>query len=346
MNIVEQFLANYKSQSTRHTYKCFLNRFFKEIGVDPDNYFHEKRDYEADVRNFWLGFDNNAPPKTIYTALTAIRTFLSEYEIELPSKFWRHIHNRTKGNRAVTIDKVPSLIDLKKILTYADIRVKAFYLALLSSGMRIGELCKIKLGDIDFNGNPTKVNIRAQYTKSGNNRITFFSSEATKAVNEWLLEREKYLNVACKRAKVFQQYHKRTQEKPLDDKRLFPFTPSTIRYSWNRLLERADLDSTDEQTKYHTYHVHVLRKFFRTYMSLIIPYDIVEALLGHEGYLTTCYRRYSEEQLGQFYLKGEPNILVFETQVSLDIEKILSDPDKAQQLAIRLLPFMKEILHK
>jgi len=39
--------------------------------------------------------------------------------------------------------------------------------------------------------------------------------------------------------------------------------------------------------------------------------DIVEALMGHEGYLTQVYRRYSLDQLGEFYLKGEATLSVF-----------------------------------
>jgi len=43
----------------------------------------------------------------------------------------------------------------------------------------------------------------------------------------------------------------------------------------------------------------------------MIPVDIVEGLMGHEGYLTEVYRRYSEEDLAKFYLRGEPSILIF-----------------------------------
>jgi len=39
--------------------------------------------------------------------------------------------------------------------------------------------------------------------------------------------------------------------------------------------------------------------------------DVVEALMGHEGYLTEVYRRYSMEQLAKFFLQGESALLVF-----------------------------------
>jgi seryl-tRNA synthetase len=54
----------------------------------------------------------------------------------------------------------------------------------------------------------------------------------------------------------------------------------------------------------------VLRKFFRTRMGSVIPVDVVEALMGHEGYLTEVYRRYSHEDLARFYSLGEAAVSV------------------------------------
>ena len=64
-------------------------------------------------------------------------------------------------------------------------------------------------------------------------------------------------------------------------------------------------------------HPHTLRKFFRTRLSLNVPLDVVEALMGHEGYLTAAYRRYSPEQLGELYLNGMSNLAVFEAPADL-----------------------------
>lgn len=71
------------------------------------------------------------------------------------------------------------------------------------------------------------------------------------------------------------------------------------RFQYNSSLERF------------TVHPHVLRKFFRTRMATVIPVDVVEALMGHEGYLTEVYRRYSLEDLAKYYKQGEHTLLVF-----------------------------------
>jgi integrase len=327
MNKIEEFLLNYHAKSTINTYRCFLKRFFVGIDSDPDTYFNENRNYEADVKQFHHDLIDN-PPKTIYTALTVVRVFLSENDIELPTKFWRGIRNRTKGSRAVTDDRVPSNLELKKILSHADVRARAFFLTLASSGMRIGEACLIKINDVDLDSNPSTIHMRAEYTKSGNKRICFLSDEARDAINAWLIHRDRYLITACRRSKAFEGYHKRKEKKSPNDNRLFPFSKGTATDVWNRLLKNAEFGDVDERTKVHKMHPHTLRKFFRTRLSLKVPLDVVEALMGHEGYLTAAYRKYSPEQLGELYLSGTPDLAVFEAPADLtDVQEQLTEKE-------------------
>lgn len=367
MNKIDEFLLNYKAKKTKACYKTYLKKYFNIIGTNPDTYFDEDRDYEKDVKRYWQEL-NKSPPKTIYTAMTTIRVFLSENDIELPTKFWRNIRNRTQGTRAVTEENIPSNENLKKILSHADVKARALFLTLSSSGMRIGEATKIKIKDIHYDYKPTKINIRAEFTKSGNRRICFISNEATEAIEAWLKHREAYLVTACSRSKGVEQYHNRKERKSSDDDRLFPFSPGTASGIWNTLLKNAEFGEIDERTKIHKMHLHTLRKFFRTRLSLKVPLDVVEALMGHEGYLTEAYRRYSEAQLGELYLQGEHTLNVFESSVeeerikkletqleetrqeleqvreaSMDINKILADPKLAKAFALKMLPIFEEL---
>ncbi len=198
--------------------------------------------------------------------------------------------------------------------------------------MRIGEACQIKINDVDLDSNPSTIHMRAEYTKSGNKRICFISDEARDAINAWLIHRDRYLITACRRSKAFEGYHKRKEKKSPDDKRLFPFSKGTATDVWNRLLKNAEFGDVDERTKVHKMHPHTLRKFFRTRLSLNIPLDVVEALMGHEGYLTAAYRRYSPEQLGELYLNGMSNLAVFEAPADLtDVQEEIKDLKKENE---------------
>ena len=64
-------------------------------------------------------------------------------------------------------------------------------------------------------------------------------------------------------------------------------------------------------------------------MCLKIPRDVVEALMGHEAYLTEAYRRYDEKQLAEMYKDGIENLAVFETPGDVsDIREQLAQKDK------------------
>ena len=54
--------------------------------------------------------------------------------------------------------------------------------------------------------------------------------------------------------------------------------------------------------------------------------------MGHEGYLTEVYRRYTVEDLRTFYLKGEPALLVFtDTQKVVELQKVIEEKNTLLQ---------------
>lgn len=310
MSRVEDFLKMYRSKSTLVTYRWALAEYFKvvygenegKLEQHADRYFTEKRNIESDIQNFFAVVKEK-PPKTVRLMLAVVRTFLVENDVELPRKFWRRLTVRIKGSRALTLDKVPSNVELRRILMHMPIQGKALYLMLESSGMRIGEALKLQVEDIELEKQPSKINISGEYTKSGNPRIAFFSNEARMTIQEWLKVRSEYLKAASGKSHKY--------GKSIEDSRLFPFEAATARVIWKNALKKAGFLKKDRVTNRHTVHPHVLRKFFRTKMGSVIPVDVAEALMGHEQYLTEVYRRYTSDDLAKFYLQGESALLIF-----------------------------------
>ncbi|MEM3760224.1 MAG: tyrosine-type recombinase/integrase [Candidatus Bathyarchaeia archaeon] len=310
MSRVENFLKMFTSQNTVRAYSWSLTEFFKTVYGEnegkleehAERYFSEKRDYEQDIQRFLVAI-NGKPPKTVRLMLTAVKSFLIENDVELPAKFWRRLIKRVRGSRALTLDKVPSNVELRRIITHMPVHGKALFLTLASSGMRIGEALQLKPEDFEFDKEPVKVNIRGEYTKTGNSRIAFISKEAKEAIEEWLKVRSRYIEAAAGKSHKY--------GKPTQDQRLFPFEANTAYAVWKNALRKSGYLKKDTQTNRHTIHPHVLRKFFRTKLGSVLPVDVVEALMGHEGYLTEVYRRYSHEDLAKFYMQGEAALTVF-----------------------------------
>jgi len=322
---VEDFLNNFTSSSTIRGYRCHLKAFFEVIGKDPEKYiidvrrldYNDRLDvlegYEKDVNKFWKWMIREKfAPKTVSNGTNCIRIFLKQYRIRLDDMVWENIRRRGTGNRPVTQEIPITKEMLKEILIHGDAKAKAMFLMLASGGMRIGELVKQDMNDVDTNLKPTKVIIRYEgpdSVKTKSSRVTFISDEATVALKEWLKQRDSSLELAVKRTNF------PNVEKKLENNYVFPFQTNNVRNIWNGLIEKAGYNQKDRRTGRYLVHVHLLRKYFRTRFSRHNR-DIAEVLMGHEGYCGGAYAKYTEEELKDEYLKGMNHLLVFETSIN------------------------------
>ena len=321
MTVINEFLDDF-SHKTQLSYKSALNKYFGIINKNPEKYFIKGKrkynedeiiPYEQDVKEFYRAI-KQFPANTVHSYLGCIRVFLQNYYVDLPNKTWKEFKTRKKGTRAVVQDIVPTKEQFKKIISHGGILEKALVTTLLSSGMRIGELCQITEEDIDFEFKPVKIELKAEYTKTGNKRTVFISNEAADFLKEWLKEKQAYLNRAVKVLNFKNGYTKN-----IADDRLFPMDPNTARQKWNRIVNKAGLGFKDKNTSLNRLkiHPHVTRKFYRTYMAKYLGRDFTEYFLGHEEGLDGVYRRLGDDsnkkELGKEYLKGMFHVSIFET---------------------------------
>ncbi len=205
-----------------------------------------------------------------------------------------------KRVRAETRDKKPTKPMLKKILNYADLKARAQTLFLLSSGARIGETLQLEKDDFDFSSDPPRVHIRAEITKGGvGERTTYFSYEAKDAIQDWL--------------KIKDTLTKRGTSGDFSGERVFAWNSASARFMWNLACDKAGYGDRDKRTGRRIYHLHSLRKFFRTKIGLEL--DITHALMGHAEYLDDAYLRLEEEgEIANAYLEAMPNVSVYQVE--------------------------------
>ena len=100
---------------------------------------------------------------------------------------------------------------------------------------------------------------------------------------------------------------------------------TTAYHLWTNALKKSGYFKKDTSTDRLTLHTHCLRKSFRTKLGSVIPVDVVEALMGHAGYLTEVYRKHSDEDLAKFYQKGKYSLMVFGSE---DVSKLKEEVDE------------------
>jgi len=328
--IIIKFVDEYNSKNTRNAYTSTLGKFFKEIRQDPETYFHNGRDYGKDIKTFMKYLNNSKKAKTTkVNSINAVKQFFIFNDVELPQKFWRVFRKKEKHNlrnKPVTLDDAPSHEKLQKILRYSDVRTRAVILTALSSGMRIGELAKINISDIDLKHNPAIITVRGEITKTGDSRIAFISNEAKKAIKAWLDVRDTFLIKINNRLKNI-----KSRNKDYIDNRLFGISDQCIRRFWNIYLEQASLNERDKNTQkeFRKYHFHTLRKFFQTYMSMEMEDKFVKILMGHIGYLGESYDRIPIDILGKKYLDAMHQVSI--TEVSPTVKEMGGQLSQLQQ---------------
>jgi hypothetical protein len=227
-------------------------------------------------------------------------------DVEFSKKQLEGLKNaKPKGKRARTSEGEMTPQVLKGLLAHSDIKGRALFLLLESSGVRIGEALQLTFDDIDLESTPPKITVRGENAKEGDAYFSFMSVEALESMREWLKVRDEYITTATKRGSgLFQTGFGRGQ-KDAADKRIFPFSDSVAEMMFTNAIKKLGLHKVDTQTGRGQFRIHMLRKFFMSQMKLKIPVEIVEALCGHSGYLSEAYRRYSRAQIAEFYLKGE-----------------------------------------
>ena len=339
MGKIGDYLKHYDNQSTAGGYSSAVYSFIdfiygkqrKGIRVTVEEkeqyeklvekYLKEKRNYSEDMAGFVVSMQSR-PPLSARQTFTFAKEFFNHYDLELPAKDLKFIRNKLPKGNVRTIEKDMDTDTIRTILQHLDVKGRALVLVLASSGMRINEALTITLDDIDFKSKPAVITIRGENSKSGDNRITFISSEATQAVSEWLKVRAEYIRSSAKRNNGLVKSGIGNLKTGEDDGRLFPFSDQNASALWDNALERAEILTRDKTTNRKQLHYHQLRKFFISQLSLIISKEIAETLAGHSGYLTGSYRRYTKKQLAEEYLKGQHLLTI---QAPKELQEIESE---------------------
>jgi integrase len=332
------FLELYSRSNTKRVYQAGIYNFIEFISKVKrkgrkatseemeqfnnliNQYFNDGRDYFDDILRFAASL-NSKPPKSAKAYLSGVKEFLGYNGIEFTQRQIKNINLKLpKGNARTVKNDIDSTV-IRKISEHTDVKGRALFFTLKSTGMRIGEALQITLDELDLNSSPACVTIRGEHTKNGQQRITFIDREAKDVLNEWLKIREKYLEAAVNKNNGLVK-NGVAKPKAQDDNRLFPFSDSVAEQMWTTAITNAGLLSIDKVTNRKQLRIHDLRMFYRSQLALGCPVDIVEELMGHEGYLTGSYRQYSKAQMAEHYLKHEYLLYI---QMPKDIQRIESE---------------------
>ncbi|MFD2829209.1 tyrosine-type recombinase/integrase [Corticicoccus populi] len=237
-----QHVSTLLAESTSRRYRVAteeLLNFFGDVELniltvadayDFTNYLrYEKKQYEGvDVRKDFhkIGLKSSSVNNYITTIAAAINIL---YELEyLDEKDYKNVFLKVKKikedkkkPRQVSSEDLKDFMKELDIQYYADLRMKTAIYTFLESYCRVGELCSLKVGDIDFQANLITFN----KTKNSNFRVVPVSKKVIRM-----------LQVLIKESEVFDKDYVFYTNSGT------PMTPGGMRKQFYLVSERAGLD--------------------------------------------------------------------------------------------------------
>jgi site-specific recombinase XerD len=167
----------------------------------------------------------------------------------------------------------------------------AMFLLFLRSGLRVGEMASLNLGDVDLEQQSIRIE---RGEKNGLGRIVYFSADAKVALEEWLAQRAPFPEVV----RLF--FTKKTK----------CIQGGTINERFKRYLALAGIEKP--------YSAKSLRHTFATQLlNAGVPLTTLQKLLGHDRITTTqLYARLSDRTKRQNYFAAMEQV-----QARPDLEK-------------------------
>lgn len=276
----------YERRYSKHTIAAYmndLNQFTKFIDAKHLSIY---KITQKDFRNF-LKFLNDAHISKISVRrkVSSIQRFYN-FMIEIDSIQSSPIENLVLPKVSKRLPEVIYSKEIEKLLNFSrgtsfiDVRNQLILELLYGLGIRVSELCKIKLHDIYYNEKIILV-----VGKGNKERYIPYGNHVQKALETYRLQRQKITT---------------TSNELILNTKMNAITPRGINYVLNEEAKRCSLDI----------HIHP-HKFRHTYATDLLnegaSLRAVQELLGHADLSSTqIYTHISTSKLQSAYLKSHP----------------------------------------
>jgi integrase len=200
-----------------------------------------------------------------------------------------------------------------RLLGHLDTRGRAILFILASSGARPGEVLSLRPEDLDLDARPARFRVRAG--SRGKERVAFLSREAVGAIRVYLIVRDRFLASARSRGGTG------------DPGRLFPLGPRAFGQVWARALGNAGLDRPGPGGRTGLTPLSA-RRFFAARMGMVLPDQVVRALMGRGPGFTGLNPRFTPEELEQAYLQAEPAVTLHASRRRERTSRKISDLER------------------
>lgn len=352
--VTKQFLDSMylisHSRQTTITYQTALNHFKKfaqsEYNSDETEIILKIKSDQLDlyqvIRNFVIYLDKkNIKPQGLRSYLSGVKGYLRHWGIRINSDDYKQLVKVPRVRRTHEIALTKEMI--VRILRNSPSKLQTAILLSCSSGLRIGEIVRLKISDIDFGSNPVRLNIRAEIAKGGSSRETYITTEASKALKDYLKRyfewQEENPNWNLQDTVIFGRMSKNNIRSVA--KHPAESAKQILQESLKRQIAKIPELSMKNENGRRAIHFHAFRKYFRTILGNICGRDYAEALMGHGFYMDTYYQL-PEDKKTEMFLEAEPHLTLSDFEaVEKTMKTISAKNSQLEEKFNDLLQYLK-----
>ena len=317
--------------------ECYLKKlklFLRFVGMNPEEVVDIAMDNPRELERLLLVFvewlkDRGVSGSTIRQHVQAIKHLLVMNDLESALN-WEKLSKLMPKARKIGLDRAPTKEEIRKLLEYADIRLKALILLLCSSGIRIGSVEHLRwkhVKPVEYKGQRFAKLIVPVSKGDGEAYITFITPEAYEALLEYRRMREaegEKITPDSPLIRVMKWSKSKAKGTPL------PASSKTLRNELHRLWEKAGLREKSGGKPHGVKAVHGFRKFFATKLENAgAGRLIVETLLGHRISVISNYFKPSQKELLEAYAKAAEELTISEVLESkAELRRRLEERDR------------------
>ena len=323
---------------TRDRYERLLDNFFKFLEVKGESLQLRAEIFDKKSKNDpkwasssimkWIRYQKErAEKKEISTSSLGnyykpIKLFCEMNDITLN---WKKITRGIPKGKKHSTDRIPTLDEIKQLLSYPDRRLKPAVLVMMSSGIRLGAWDFLKWGEItpiEKNGKIVAAKIIV-YRGEPEEYASFITPEAYNSLKEYIDFRISHHEIINEKSPVL-----RDEFDVAKSSRGLATVPKRLKSSGlKRLIERALWGQglrkkLEDGKKRHEFKAdHGFRKYFKTITERHLKSLHVEILMGHSLGLGDSYYRISDDELLAEYLKAVPDLSAYESPLAVSNDK-------------------------
>jgi integrase len=353
----KNFIHSIKSAATKALYQKGLRYFMDFMKVKENEYYkllpegREPKLIQSDIIDFilYIRDQKKLSPASINAYVAALRHFYVMNDVTLN---WDKISNFKGEFYDVVEDQPYTHQQIRQMLEKAEPRNRAIILLLASSGMRVGAIPDLKVGDlipID-KYNIYQIHVYKRFSKKSNRYITFCSSEARKEIDLYLQYRERYGEKITPESPLFRTTFNRDPKDELQimrNKHSHPLSRAAISYSINELLNITGIRPSAKMTESETHNkrtklmeCHGFRKFFDTTCTSAGMNSLyTEMLMGHNVGLKGRYTKLTPEEILEGndknlgYLSAMEHLIICEeNRLKSKVKKLQAEKSEISEL--------------